>query len=68
MERHVRTPLIRALFVAAFVVVATGALAQNSVGLILGEPSGISGKQWLNADQAVDVALAWSFIDYDQDG
>jgi hypothetical protein len=35
----------------------------NGVGIILGEPTGITFKHWLNNDNAVDAAIAWSFID-----
>lgn len=39
-------------------------VAQDSgfgLGVILGEPTGISGKAWLNDRNAVDVGMAWSF-------
>jgi hypothetical protein len=31
------------------------------LGVILGEPTGISFKTWLNKNQAIDAAAAWSF-------
>jgi len=31
------------------------------LGIILGEPTGISAKAWLSPSTAVDAALAWSF-------
>jgi hypothetical protein len=31
------------------------------VGLILGEPTGFSGKFWTTASTAIDLGLAWSF-------
>lgn len=31
------------------------------LGVIIGEPTGISGKQWLNGTNAIDGGLAWSF-------
>lgn len=31
------------------------------LGLIIGEPTGISMKGWLNQKSAIDVGLAWSF-------
>jgi hypothetical protein len=40
--------------------------AQSSgigVGLIVGEPTGISGKYWTGNTTAFDAALAWSFVD-----
>jgi hypothetical protein len=48
-------------------VFATGmtpALAQQrgfGIGIIVGEPTGISAKGWVSSDNAVDVGLAWSF-------
>jgi hypothetical protein len=33
------------------------------LGLIFGEPSGISGKAWLSRIMAIDGGLGWSFID-----
>jgi Protein of unknown function (DUF3996) len=35
------------------------------VGVILGEPTGISLKAWINEKQAVDVAAAWSYFEND---
>jgi hypothetical protein len=33
------------------------------VGIILGEPTGISGKYWMSSDRAFDAALAYSFLE-----
>jgi hypothetical protein len=33
------------------------------LGLIIGEPTGISGKFWTGSTTAFDAGLAWSFID-----
>ena len=52
--------------ILAFVLLSAGpALAANGpfgVGLILGEPTGLSSKLWLDAERktAVDMAAAWS--------
>lgn len=35
------------------------------VGIIVGEPTGISLKSWLSPSQAFDVAAAWSFDRYE---
>lgn len=35
------------------------------VGVILGEPTGVSLKKWVNNKHAIDGALAWSFGDND---
>jgi hypothetical protein len=45
-------------------VLTSPALAQRSgtgLGLILGEPTGISFKTWTGSVSAIDAALAWSF-------
>ena len=42
------------------------AVAQDKgigVGVILGEPTGLSGKWWLTKTIAIDGAVAWSFAD-----
>ena len=31
------------------------------LGIVVGEPTGISGKLWLNDTSAIDAAAAWSF-------
>ena len=44
----------------------TSNIAQDKnfgIGIILGEPTGLSGKYWLSEDRAVDAALAYSFLD-----
>lgn len=33
-----------------------------SVGVILGQPTGLSAKLWLNQTSAIDVAAAWNFL------
>lgn len=33
------------------------------IGIILGEPTGLSGKYWISEDKAFDAALAYSFLD-----
>ncbi len=32
------------------------------IGIILGEPTGISGKLWVSNKRAFDAGLAWSFV------
>ena len=53
------------IFVVLISVLACGtADAQDSgfgLGLILGEPTGISGKLWIENNKAIDGAVAWSF-------
>jgi hypothetical protein len=33
------------------------------LGIILGEPTGITAKHWLDRTTAIDAAVAWSFVD-----
>ena len=33
------------------------------LGVIIGEPSGVSAKSWMTSTTAVDAAIAWSFVD-----
>jgi hypothetical protein len=35
------------------------------LGVIVGEPTGISFKKWLNKEHAIDAAAAWSFSEND---
>ncbi|MDK2976370.1 MAG: hypothetical protein PWP06_845, partial [Candidatus Marinimicrobia bacterium] len=52
--------------VVAFVLIA-GPVALKAeglgLGIILGEPTGLSGKMWMGGNTAVDAAAAWSFGD-----
>jgi hypothetical protein len=50
---------------AAMFMANTRAHAQDNgfgVGIIIGEPTGFSGKYWLNSTTAIDGGLAWSFV------
>ena len=51
----------------AFQVLSSGSLhAQQyeyGVGIIIGEPTGLSGKLWWSDNTAFDAGLAWSFAD-----
>lgn len=55
--------LIRIAFIAFLLAPASLAHAQNEfgIGLIVGEPTGISMKQWISDQHAIDAAVAWSF-------
>ncbi|MFP4115299.1 MAG: hypothetical protein ACOCYX_00740 [Spirochaetota bacterium] len=50
------------LLSCAVLVLASAATAQTSLGVILGEPTGLSAKQWLSSDASLDLAVAWSFV------
>ncbi len=59
---------MRKLLLASFLLLAlpaSRASAQGGFGLgiILGEPTGISAKAWLTRTTALDFAAAWSFVD-----
>ncbi len=46
------------------VILTSAGLAQDrgfGLGVILGEPTGVSGKYWTSSSNAVDGGLAWSF-------
>ena len=57
------------LFAAGVVVFSLTAMAHAQdglgVGVILGEPTGISLKAWTSDKHAVDAAVAWSFSEND---
>jgi len=48
-------------------LVVAGVRAEDGVGIgvILGEPTGISVKKWLSNEHAIDAAAAWSFSEND---
>lgn len=50
--------------IAAFLVLAAGIAGARQgelgLGLTLGDPTGVTGKYWLDEKAAVDVAAAWS--------
>ncbi len=57
---------MRKLALAMFIMVASGGMLQAQdkgfgLGIILGEPTGISGKQWMSPTTAIDGAAAWNF-------
>lgn len=55
----------RFLILLLLVIVVPNSHAQFKgfgIGIIFGEPTGISGKKWLTNTTAVDGGLAWSFI------
>ncbi len=56
-----------AIIAILLAVTATNASAQDTFGLgvIVGEPTGLSLKYWLDEDRAIDGAAAWSFSEND---
>jgi hypothetical protein len=57
-----RTAII-ALTVLVSLSVSAAAAGDFGLGIILGEPTGLSLKQWLTNRTAFDAAAAWSFED-----
>jgi len=51
------------LFTILFLSAANAQSKGIGLGLIVGEPTGISFKYWTGSTTAFDAALAWSFID-----
>lgn len=56
-----------AIMVLLFAVVSANAREQDTFGLgvIVGEPTGLSLKYWLDKEHAIDGAAAWSFAEND---
>lgn len=46
---------------------ACGVSAQDNIGVgaIIAEPTGVTGKYWMNPNEAIDAAAAWSLADDD---
>lgn len=57
------------IYILSFLLILCGhAVAEDrgfGLGVILGEPTGISGKYWVTSNIAVDGAAAWSFASDD---
>ncbi len=49
------------LFVATSTVVACTSVSGIGIGIMAGDPTGISLKQWLNDKTAVDAGIGWTF-------
>lgn len=48
----------------SIVACVSGAVAGSfGVGIVLGEPTGFTFKQWMQQNRALDAAAAWSFAD-----
>ena len=65
MRKHIRTWTMKAILASVLVSAPAASLAQGSfgIGIIVGEPTGLSSKIWLNHRSAIDLAAAWSFAD-----
>lgn len=52
----------RSILFAALVIMGFSVKGQSSgfgLGIMIGEPTGISGKGWIGADRAIDGGIAW---------
>lgn len=58
--------IIRLVVLLALLFVPLSAFAQQpktvGIGIILGQPTGLSVKYWINNTSAIDVAAAWQFL------
>ncbi len=62
---------MKALRILIFAILLTGlnstqTFSQNhgfGIGILIGEPTGISMKGWLSSRTAIDAGLAWSFVE-----
>ena len=60
MKKTILLALASLLFIC---VVASGQPDGIGIGIIAGEPTGVSIKKWIDSRSAIDRALAWSFVD-----
>jgi hypothetical protein len=58
-----RLILILALFVLFLPCVILAKERDFGLGVIVGEPTGLSFKKWMTKTAAIDAAAAWSFVD-----
>lgn len=58
-----RTKFAMVLFLLVFLSTVKAQSSGVGLGLIVGEPTGVSFKYWTGSTTAIDAALAWSFID-----
>ena len=70
MHNFIKPICIVIAAISLSLVISTGLLfAQSSgtgIGVILGEPTGLSLKSWIGPDTAFDIAVAWSFEHEDE--
>ncbi|MCD4735049.1 MAG: hypothetical protein K8R53_03310 [Bacteroidales bacterium] len=45
-----------------FTISVKGQESGPGIGIVVGEPTGVAFKQWIGKTNAVDAALAWSFV------
>ena len=62
-EQLKKIKLFSIILLLLFVSMAKAQRSGMGLGLIVGEPTGISFKYWTGSTTAFDAALAWSFVD-----
>jgi hypothetical protein len=55
--------LFFSIFIFLFAMFAFGQTSGFGLGIIVGEPTGFSGKLWISGTSAFDAAIGWSFVD-----
>jgi hypothetical protein len=58
-----RIAMMAAVVAAVFALVSAAAGGPIGIGLMIGEPTGISAKVWPGGAMGVDLGAAWSFAD-----
>jgi hypothetical protein len=53
--------VLLAILVACSITIAHAQEKKFGMGIIIGEPTGVSGKMWTSSDNALDAGLAYSF-------
>ena len=53
------------LFISIFFInqIITAQESGFGIGIMIGEPTGLSMKQWLNSSNAIDAGVGWSFTE-----
>ena len=63
MFKNNRIILIAFILVLLLPFPVQGEMSGLGLGIVAGEPTGLSVKKWMDVKSAIDGALAWSFID-----
>ncbi len=63
MKRHILGAIFVYMAMIAPVQTAEAEDMKTGLGIISGEPTGISGKMWTGRNTAIDGAVGWSFVD-----
>ncbi len=64
MQKRLRWIIVAVSLTGFGIFAPAGSLAQDKgfgLGVIFGEPTGVSGKYWLDAKRAIDGGVSWSF-------